>query len=101
MSNSTPSAERIRRQLDRLAHHRGLGPVPNGYSQWVDQTRALLKSVFGGDSEEARRFFEAVGGETSGFGLPLHGEWGIWARLERGEAVLLEILARLEETPQP
>ncbi len=96
MSNPTSPAERIRRQLERLAHQRGLGPVPNGYSQWIDQTRALLESSFGSDSEEARRFFSAVGGEASGFGLPLEGDWGIWARLERGESALREILAGLE-----
>ena len=100
MSNPTSPAERIRRQLERLAHERGLGPVPNGYSQWIDQTRALLEGIFGSDSEETSRFFAAVGGQASGFGLPLEGDWGIWARLERGEAVLREMLARLEGSTQ-
>ena len=99
MSEPKPPAGRIQRQLERLAHQRGLGPVPNGYAQWIDQTRALLESSFGSDSDEARRFLAAVGGQASGFGLPLEGEWGIWARLERGEAVLREISARLEEPP--
>jgi hypothetical protein len=100
MSNSAPPAERIQRQLARLAHQRGLGPVPNGYSQWIDQTRALLEGIFGVDSEETRRFLAAVGGQTSGFALPLEGDWGIWARLERAEVVMREILARLEEPAQ-
>ena len=100
MSNPTPPAERIQRQLERLAHQRGLGPVPNGCSQWIDQSRALLESIFGADSEKAGRFSAAVGRQASGFGLPLEGDWGIWARLERGEAALREILARLEDPPQ-
>jgi hypothetical protein len=100
MSNPTSPAERIERQLERLAHQRGLGPVPNGYAQWIDQTRALLEGAFGSDSEEAGRFFAALGRQASGFGLPLEGELGIWARLERGEAVLREILARVEESRQ-
>jgi hypothetical protein len=92
---ATP-AERIRRQLQRLAHIRGLGPVPDCYARWIDQTRHLLISTFGEGSPEASEFFGAVGEKASGFGLPLHGDWGIWARLERGEAVLQQILARLE-----
>ncbi|MDP2950648.1 MAG: hypothetical protein Q8P22_14085 [Chloroflexota bacterium] len=91
-----PPADRIRRQLERLAYQRGLGPVPNGYAQWIDQTRHLLIGMFGEDSQETRGFFAAIGDRASGFGLPLHGEWGIWARLERGEAVLQQILERLE-----
>jgi len=91
-----PPADRIRRQLERLSATGGLGPVPNHYAQWIDQTRHLLMEMLGEDSQEARGFFAAVGQQASGFGLPLHGEWGIWARLERGEAVLREILRRLE-----
>jgi len=95
-TTSTSPAERIRRQLQRLAHIRGLGPVPDCYARWIDQTRHLLLSAFGEDSPEAKEFFRAVGEKASGFGLPLHGDWGIWARLNRGEAVLLQVLARLE-----
>jgi hypothetical protein len=96
MTTSTSPAERIRRQLQRLAHIRGLGPVPDCYARWIDQTRHMLLSTFGESSQEAKEFFRAVGEKASGFGLPLHGDWGIWARLERGEAVLRQILARLE-----
>ena len=95
-TTSTSPAERIRRQLQRLAHIRGLGPVPDCYARWIDQTRHMLLSTFGEGSQEAKEFFRAVGEKASGFGLPLHGDWGIWARLERGEAVLGQILARLE-----
>jgi hypothetical protein len=93
---SASAAERIRRQLDRLAHIRGLGPVPDCYARWIDQTRHLLLSSFGEGSQEAQDFFRAVGEKASGFGLPLHGDWGIWARLERGEVVLRQILDRRE-----
>ena len=95
-TTTIPTAERIHRQLQRLAHIRGLGPVPDCYARWIDQTRHLLLSSFGDGSQEAEDFFRAVGEKASGFGLPLHGDWGIWARLERGEAVLRQILARLE-----
>ena len=97
MTTTSPStAERIHRQLERLAHIRGLGPVPDCYARWIDQTRHLLLASFGEGSQEAEGFFRAVGEKASGFGLPLHGDWGIWARLERGEAVLRQILDRLE-----
>ncbi len=95
-TTSTSPAERIRRQLQRLAHIHGLGPVPDCYARWIDQTRHMLLSTFGEGSQEAKEFFRAVGEKASGFGLPLHGDWGIWARLERGEAVLRQILSRLE-----
>ena len=97
MTVSTSPAERIRRQLQRLAHIRGLGPVPDCHARWIDQTRHLLLSTFGEDSAEAKEFFQAVGEKASGFGLPLHGDWGIWARLGRGETALRGILARLED----
>jgi hypothetical protein len=97
------AVDRIRRQLERLAHLRGLGPVPNDHARWIDQTRYLLTSVFGEGSAEADSFLQAVGAtpadrqeQASAFNLPLEGPWGIRARLERGEAVLREILARLE-----
>jgi hypothetical protein len=96
MTNATYPAERIQRQLKRLAHLRGLGPVPDAYARWIDETRHMLLSTFGEGSHEAREFFQAVGEKASGYGLPLHGDWGIWARLKRGETVLRQVLARLE-----
>jgi len=99
------AADRIRRHLERLAHLRGLGPVPNDHARWIDQTRYLLISIFGESSAEADGFLEAVGAmpadreeQASAFNLPLEGPWGIRARLERGETVLRGILARLECT---
>jgi hypothetical protein len=99
------AADRIRRQLERLAHLRGLGPIPNDHARWIDQTRYLLVSVFGESSAEAESFLRIVGAmpadrghQAFTFNLPLEGPWGIRARLERGESVLREILSRLEAT---
>ena len=98
-----PAADRIRRQLERLAHVRGVGPVPNDHARWVDQTRYLLVSIFGENSAEEGNFLQAVGAtpaarqeQASAFNLALEGPWGIRARLERGETVLREVLGRLE-----
>ncbi len=97
------AADRIRRQLERLAHLRGLGPVPNDHARWIDETRYLLTGLFGENSAEADSFLQAVGAmpadrqeQASAFNLPLEGSWGIRARLERGETVLRGILNRLE-----
>jgi hypothetical protein len=102
-----PAADRIRCQLERLAHLRGLGPVPNDHARWIDQTRYLLTSVFGESSAEADAFLQGVGAmpadrqeQASAFNLPLEGPWGIRARLERGEAVLKRILGRLEASEE-
>ena len=101
------AADRIRRQLQRLTHLRGLGPVSNDHARWIDQTRYLLISIFGESSTETDGFLQAVGAmpadrqeQASAFNLPLEGPWGIRARLERGEAVLTEILARLEASEE-
>jgi hypothetical protein len=98
-----PAADRIRRQLERLAHLRGLGPVPNDHARWIDQTCYLLTSIFGESSAEVDSFLQAVGAmpadrqeQASAFNLPLEGPWGIRARLQRGEAILRGILGRLE-----
>ena len=99
------AADRIRRQLERLAQVRGVGPVPNDHARWVDQTRYLLVSIFGENSAEEDSFLQAVGAmpaarqeQASAFNLALEGPWGIRARLERGETVLRGILGRLEAT---
>ncbi len=101
------AADRIRRQLERLAHLRGLGPVPNDHARWIDQTRYLLISIFGEGSAEADSFLQAVGAmpadrqeQASVFNLPLEGPWGMRARLEGGEAVLRGILGRLEASEE-
>jgi len=97
------ATERIRRQLERLAHLRGLGPVSSDHARWIDQTRYLLMNLFGESSAEADGFLQAVSATPAArqeqaftFSLPQEGPWGIRARLERGETVLRRILDRLE-----
>ncbi|KPK46905.1 MAG: hypothetical protein AMJ77_04825 [Dehalococcoidia bacterium SM23_28_2] len=97
------AVDRIRRQLERLAHLRGLGPVASDHARWIDQTCYLLMSLFGEGSAEADGFLEAVGATPADrqeqaftFSLPQEGPWGIRARLERGESVLRRVLDRLE-----
>ena len=100
-----PAADRIRRQLERLSHLRGLGPVASDHARWIDQTRYLLIGLFGESSAEADSFLQVVGTTPADreeqaftFNLPQEGPWGIRARSERGEVVLREILGRLEAT---
>jgi hypothetical protein len=97
------AADRIRRQLERLAHLRGLGPVASDQARWIDQTRYLLIGLFGESSAEADSFLRVVGAmpadreeQTFTFNLPPEGPWGIRARSGRGEVVLRGILSRLE-----
>ena len=97
------TADRIRRQLERLTHLRGLGPVASDHARWIDQTRYLLIGLFGESSAEAASFLQVVGAmpadrEEQAFtlNLPQEGSWGIRARSERGEAALRETLGRLE-----
>ena len=99
------AAERIRRQLERLTHLRGLGPLASDHARWIDHTRYLLIGLFGESSTEAESFLRVVsatpadrGEQAFTFNLPLEGPWGIRARLERGEIVLRKILRRLEAT---
>ena len=74
-----------------------MGPVAS------DQARYLLIGLFGESSAKADSFLRGVGAvpadreeQAFTFNLPLEGPWGIRARSERGEAVLREILSRLE-----
>ena len=55
------AADRIRRQLERLAHLRGLGPVASDQARWIDQTRYLLIGLFGESSAKADSFLRGVG----------------------------------------
>ena len=101
--------ERIDGLTKRIKRLRGTAPNPFDYWIWADETRAVLEVVFGLDSEEARAFSEIVGtrgrtpeqrGQLDNMTLNLHGEWGIWARLDRCEALLTGILGRMGGTPR-
>ena len=105
------TADRARTRLSglvrRLARLRATGPNPFDYWIWADETRAVLETILGVDSEEARAFDEIVGtrgrtpdtrGQQDNMTLNLHGDWGIWARLDRCEALLTTILGRMQSS---
>jgi hypothetical protein len=66
--------------------------VSYSYGQWVDETHALLVSLYGDGSTEERDFLAIVGegAEARGWGLPLAptNQWGMQSRLARAEVYL-------------
>ncbi|MGI8549697.1 MAG: hypothetical protein ACR2PL_02705 [Dehalococcoidia bacterium] len=97
----------IRAQLDRIPYLRATGPNPFDYFLWADHTSAIVRQVFGAAAQESVAFEEAVreSGRTidqrgifDNMTLGLHGEWGIWARLDRAQGILEQILARYPAT---
>jgi hypothetical protein len=107
MTNATVTdraKERLTGLTRRIKRLRGTGPNPFDYWIWADETRAVIEMIFSIDSPEARSFSEIVGtrgrtpdqrGQQDNMTLNIHGEWGIWARLDRCEALLDDILKRL------
>lgn len=96
--------------FNRIARLRGTGPNPFDYWVWADEARAVLEMIYGVDAEVALRFNEVVGtrgrtaeqrGQADNMTLGLHGEWGIWARLDRAEAVLASALGQTPPVRQP
>ena len=94
----------IQRQIDRIAYLRATGPNPFDYWLWADATESLIAQAFGAGSTESAAFREAVSergrtidqrGLADDMTLGLHGEWGIWARLDRSQEVLQQIAASL------
>lgn len=92
-------------QLERIAYLRATGPNPFDYFLWADTTDAIVGEIFGPESAETLAFGEAVyrrgrtidqRGLFDNMTLGLHGEWGIWARLDRAQGVLEQILSRHE-----
>lgn len=95
---------RIEAQIKAIGRLHGSGPNPFDFYQWDDRTEEILVAIFGRDSEEVRRYWEAAGkrgrlpgvrGQAENMTLNIHGPWGIHARLERAEHVLREIAAKL------
>lgn len=92
------------KQLERIAWLRGTGPNPFEYGQWDARTREVLIDVYGPESAELQRYFEAAGvrgrlpgvrGQAEDMTLNIHGQWGIRGRLERAEVVLRSLIDRL------
>lgn len=91
-------------QVNRIGRLRGSGPNPFDYDRWQARTMELVEHIFGEDSEEAARYYEAAGvrgrlpgvrGEAENMTLNIHGPWGILARLNRAEVVLKDLLKQL------
>ncbi len=104
VSDPTRGRERIQAQLEAIGRLRGSGPNPFDYNQWDDRTSQVIAAVFGAESPEARRYHEAAGtrgrlpgvrGQGENMTLNIHGPWGILSRLDRAEAVLRALAARL------
>ncbi len=91
----------LQKQIDYIGRLRGSGPNPFDYDKWQSRTVEIVEHVFGSESPEAHRYFEAAGirgrlpgvrGQAENMTLNIHGPWGILARLDRGEAVLKELV---------
>jgi hypothetical protein len=104
VANPERAKERIQQQIHLIGRLRGSGPNPIDYARWDSRTAEVLVATFGADSPELAAYEEAAGkrgrlpgvrGIGENMTLNIHGPWGIHARLERAEAVLKAITARL------
>jgi len=107
MATTTDSARArtlLEGQIERIARLRGTGPNPFEYGLWDARTVELLTAIFGPESPQLTAYYEAAGvrgrlpgvrGQAEDMTLNIHGQWGIRARLDRGEAVLKEMAATL------
>lgn len=109
MDASTAARARgaLQGQVDRMGRLRGSGPNPFDYDRWQARTTELVDAIFGEDSAEAVRFYEAAGirgrlpgvrGQAENMTLNIHGPWGILSRLERAQSVLEDMVRSLEST---
>lgn len=103
--NPARAKTRIDEQIQRIPWLRGSGPNPFDYYQWDARTTELLSAIFGPDSGQVQRYYEAAGirgrlagvrGQAENMTLNIHGPWGILARLERAEQALSAIAAELD-----
>jgi hypothetical protein len=90
--------------LYKIRRLRGTGPNPFDYWLWADETVQTLETIFGRGAAEAQTFAGIVyergrtpdqRGNFDAMTLGIHGEWGIRARLDRAEALLEQVHARL------
>lgn len=98
----------LEQQLRHIWRLRATGPNPFDYFQWADETSNILRELYGDSSDalEAFRMAVAESGRTvdqrgvlDNMTLGLHGSWGIWSRLDRGERVLRRLLGIAETEP--
>ena len=105
MAASNATSEQVQAyltaQLGQILRLRATGPNPFEYFQWADETTTILRELFGDGTDEVTAYRLAVAGSgrtidqrgiLDNMTLGLHGEWGIWARLDRAEHVLRQIL---------
>ena len=113
MAASISQGERARSYLDaqlrQIGRLRATGPNPFDYFQWADETSNILRELYGDESDalEAFRIAVAESGRTvdqrgvlDNMTLGLHGEWGIWSRLDRAERVLRRLLNLPDAAPR-
>jgi hypothetical protein len=107
VKNPARARERSEAQLAGIPALRGSGPNPFDYNQWDARTIEVLSALFGAGSPELARYHDAAGirgrlpgvrGQAENMSLNIHGQWGIHGRLERGEAVLRELVRELGAT---
>jgi hypothetical protein len=96
--------QRLEDQLGRIPWLRGTGPNPFEYNRWDARTIEVLTAVYGEDSPEVVRYYEAAGrrgrlpgvrGQAENMTLNIRGPWGILERLNRAESLLRELSSRL------
>ncbi len=96
--------QRIEDQLGRIPWLRGTGPNPFEYNRWDARTLEVLTAVYGSESDELARYYQAAGrrgrlpgvrGQAENMTLNIRGPWGILERLNRAETLLRELASRL------
>lgn len=92
--------------MKKLDWLRGTGPNPFEYNLWDARTVEILIAIYGPESPEITAYYEAAGvrgrlpgvrGQAEDMTLNINGQWGVLARLQRGEVVLNEMLAALQD----
>lgn len=96
--------QRIEEQLGSIPWLRGTGPNPFEYNRWDARTIEVLTAVYGSESPEIARYYQAAGlrgrlpgvrGQAENMTLNIHGPWGILERLNGAETLLREFVSRL------
>jgi hypothetical protein len=100
VTNPGQARERIEAQIRKIGRLRGGGPNPFDYNIWDARTVEVLTAIYGEDSPELARYYEAAGirgrlpgvrGQAENMTLNIHGQWGILGRLDRAQVVLRDL----------